>query len=105
MSKNYAEWGMKWEPSIKQEGFQICPNCGCWLFGEARDNGIVWYHYIVGFSSVDPRPSGRNDIVGIFILDCPKCQTKFWQHCCRLNYESARRYCPNWPKDENIESL
>ena len=97
--------GVKWNPQIPYDGFKTCPHCGCDLYFHAEDRGKNWFCYMVGFSSTIPRKTSRSKIVGIFILDCPRCQTKFWHHASLLNCENARGLCPYWPKGENGQPL
>ena len=76
MIQKPEDWGMKWEPFIKYAGDFQCSHCN---FGFIGRETSAWWRYIVGFSSSSPKSSDR-PVLGMVILDCPKCQTKVWIH-------------------------
>ena len=102
MDKLLKDWGMKWNPQIKYDGWHHCPNCDFDLSNQFGVNGEVdrklIYNNIVGFNVAIPR-EGRSDAIGILIFDCPACQSKFWCHTVPLIVEAAKYYCQHWPKD------
>lgn len=75
------EFGVKWEPRIQLVKVAECSRCGFdFIAGCPENPGYYSFDRIVGFSTVLPEESYRDDTIGVAIYSCPKCQTQVCWH-------------------------
>ncbi len=98
MSKRVG-WGTFYTPDIRYAGGWQCLDCN-YDFGYPNSVKVV-----IGFSTDSPKFTGNDKMVGIVIVECPKCFEKFWFHITEDLYECLQELAPNWPKDESGQPL
>ena len=85
-------WGVGYRPSIKYAACHYCPKCeGLQKVGSNR----AWFTAVVGFSRNQPRKSDQG--IGILIIECPHCDTRFWSHLDPAGIWNCMLFCPRWP--------
>ncbi len=96
-------WGVVYQNGMPYSAEYECLECG---WGWIRPEGFKGiadlkerYQSLVGFSTAVIGNSVKSHVVGIFIIECPKCFQKFWFHCTQKNTEAARELCGSWPKN------
>ena len=94
MSQELRSWGVTWSPDIKYSPNYRCPNCDESYMSDRRRE-----EYIIGFSVDQPFVSSQmiNTVIGILIIECPGCFSKFWFHLIDLQLDRCVRLCPRWP--------
>lgn len=93
-------WGESWHPGIKMSRGLDCPSCGwSWLTGS-----LAKYNNIIGFSDQAPfetRGLGIKILIGILIIECPKCFEKYCFHTDASFARMCKEYSNKWPKSGN----
>ncbi len=91
-------WGIDISPDIPKSldlGCRFCP----WSIFRAELERDDWRKYVVGFNPHPPVSHCKDlNMVGAFVIECPKCFSRFWFHVTETNYRLAEGICPNWPK-------
>ena len=93
-------WGESWSPGIRMSIDIDCPSCG-WLF--IMNRSLEKFNAVVGFSNQIPfetKGLGIKILIGIIIVECPKCFEKFCFHTDANFARSCRDYCDSWPKTD-----
>ena len=92
---NWRSWGLSWNESFCRTIDWECRQCGWSYFSHNR---VERAKYVVGFSTNQPFPSGQIGIVGILIVECPNCFSKFWFHIPEDNLIKQIDLTPDfWP--------
>jgi len=86
-------WGVGYSTYIVPSPHHCCPKCAKL---EKIDSNRAWCQAVIGFSVEQPR---RADFaLGILILECPVCGTRFWSHLLPEGIWNCMAFCPRWPK-------
>ncbi len=95
-------WGIVYQNDITYSAEYECLECG-WEWIDPKRSTLEAikerYKALVGFSTSVVTGSVKSHVVGIFIIECPKCFSKFWFHCTEGNVDLAKKFCESWPKD------
>lgn len=84
----FQSWGEPWNQSIRHSTDWNCDKCN-WSFLDQHP--LPQIQYVVGFSTNIPIPSHQHDVVGILIVECPNCFSKFFFHLTRLFWRGVER--------------
>ncbi len=95
MPWKWQSWGVFYTSEIPQSKDWRCLECG-WSFYDYEPT-LDKYRFVVGFSTEMPCYSTQYGIVGILIVECPKCFSKFFFHVQGLLLDMVVDNCPNWP--------
>ena len=88
----FKSWGERYSPSL-YHAMDLACECGHWGF-----DFIMKIDQVVGFS-LDGPPSSSGLDIGIVIVECPLCFSKFWFHVREILADKMRHFCSKWPKD------
>lgn len=100
MENEYKTWGVKYQPHNPDISHSLdfeCLECG-WKYSLA---GLKRYDSIVGFHLLDVPEFGflrSTKKIGILIVECPECFSKFWVHAMEDSAKYAKEYSSKWPK-------
>ncbi len=101
--QRWKSWGVGvYAGEVKYAVGLDCRECGwdvCWK-GALED----FAEYIVGFSISPPFHNCMETDVGVLIVECPQCFSRFWF---LVRQEAAKRLrlaCSRWPKDEIMQA-
>ena len=97
-------WGATYNTAIKEHSGWQCPHCNeraCYP-EELLDNPHGLYRFVIGFSMEIPFGSMRsgihrsdNQVIGSFIVECPRCFEKYFIHVTVAEVRRAVEKCPN----------
>ncbi len=98
------DWGVKWDPSIENNGRFCCGRCYCAVNITSKLIGFT--SVMVRTPSVDTYESLGlvNSFAGTIILECT-CSKRFFNHAKKGTIDYLRENHPDWPKDQNGKPL
>jgi hypothetical protein len=95
-----SSWGVQWSSFLDRGDNLKCPNCD-WKFYYLDGSNSIEYKYetVVGFDLHGPLSKANlNTVVGVLIVECQKCQKKYWYHVGESTAKLFKLRCPQWPK-------
>lgn len=99
MAKTLRSWGVQYQPNdidIPHSYDYQCLKCG-WNYFSVKN-----YDNIVGFHKLDVPQYGillGLKKIGILIIECPKCFSRFWIHIMESSAEFIMENSSDWPED------
>ncbi len=93
----FETWGTLYDPNnrdIPHSWDLECLKCS-WRYHIGDHEHVVGFHPLTAYELVDP---GSDKKVGVLIIECPQCFSKFWLHVRRFTAETIRQRSDKWPK-------
>ncbi len=92
-------WGVSYQhgnPDVPHSWDYECLECKWSYFSAESFDQIVGFHLL---SEPEYGITTSYKKIGIFIIECPKCFSKFWIHATEDIMEYAIHGCQKWPKE------
>ena len=104
MGAEFRSWGVMYDPNnrdIPHSWDFECLECGWRYHLNDHHECIVGFH-LLGIPEIGLTGSKK---IGILIVECPECFSKFWLHAREITAEFIREHSTKWPKppDPNAE--